>query len=172
MAIKVPTAMVYYSERDAQSERLLCWIPPQQYPDVSDDDEALQRLRKSYPRGVEVRVHRKELEAEGIRFSIAPEDLTKTYKRLKDRGALHESGMIFAATLELNAKAIKSGESLDSLIDTDRQRLSTFPTAATETPPKQAHHIAEPPEMIGGEEPSDVFQRFSVRQHAKSNKNG
>lgn len=164
MAIKVPDAMVYYSERDAQAERLLCWIPPQQYPDIAVDDRALERLRKNYPKGVEVRVQAKELEAEGIKLSVDPEDLTKTYRGLRDKGVLHESGMIIALTLEQNARAVKSGESLDSLISADGQRPEASATRAAGAPLSPVRRMAEPPAMKGDEEPRHVFRRLSVRQ--------
>lgn len=153
MAITVPDEMAYYSERDAQAERLLCWIPPQQYSEVALDDQALQRLRENYPSGLEVRVDPKELEAEGIKLPVDPEDLTRTYRELRDRRVLHESGMIIGATLQHSAKEVKRGASLDSLVG-----------AARERPPRPVRRIAELPRMKGDEEPSGVFRRLSVRQ--------
>lgn len=167
MAIKVPNEMVYYSERDAQSERFLCWIPHQQYRDVAVDEQALQRLRQDYPMGVEVRVDPEELKAVGIKLPVAPVDLIKTYKGLQNKDVLHESGMIIARTLERIAKEAVRGETLDYLIDADSRQPLSFHTPARRKPQKPVNRIVELPEMKGDEEPQSVFQRLSVRQLSK-----
>jgi hypothetical protein len=164
MAIRVPAEMVYYLERDADAQRLLCWIPPQQYEDVAVDDQALQRLQRDYPRGVEVRVDARELEAEGIRLPVPPHDLMETYRGLRDREVLHESGMIIARTLERTAEAAIRGERLDSVIEADQRQPRSFPAPAPGEPLRQVRRLADAPEMVGDEEARTVFQRLTVRQ--------
>lgn len=166
MAVKVPDEMVYYIERDAQAERLLCWIPPEQYPDVAVDEQALERLRKNYPRGVEVRVHPQELKAEGITLSVEPEALTGTYRALAEKGVLHDSGMIIAPTLERNAKAMEDGESIDALINADRAGPTILSARAPHDEPGPIRRIPDQPLAKGDEEPLDMFRRLSVRQRS------
>jgi hypothetical protein len=139
MTIKVPDQVVFYSERDHEVEMLLCWIPPSKFDEVAVNQEAAKRLRQNYPKGVELRIEPKELEAEGIKLDVSPDDLAKTYKALRDRNALHESGMIIGQALQHRAEALQPDISAD-----DR--------------------ISELPEMVGDEEPVMAFRRLSVRQ--------
>jgi hypothetical protein len=166
MAIKVPDQMVYYSERDAKAERILCWIPSARYRDVAVDDEALRRLQQNYPTGVEVRVQPDELEAEGIRLPVTPDEIIDSYKGLRSKGVLHESGMIIARTLERIAELASAGEMFDSLIDAN-SRQPAYATLAPGEPTGAVRRIAELPKMNGGEEPRTVFRRLSVRQRAR-----
>ena len=167
MAIKVPKTMVYYSEKDAQSGRLLCWIPRGVYRYVAIDGQALRRLKKNYPTGVEVRVDRQELEVEGIKLPVALDDLIETYRGLQNKGALHESGMILASTLERMTEAASRGETLDSLIEAYSRQPISSPTPVRGKSRRLVRHIADLPEMKGDEESQAVFQRISVRQRDK-----
>lgn len=168
MAIKVPSEMVYYSERDAQSERLLCWIPPHNYPEVTAGDAgALQRLQRRYPSGVEVRVDARELDAERIQLPVPPDTLVKTYRGLKVRGALNESGQVVAQALHEAAQAIEGGDTLEAVIEVDRRRRLVRPADTLPGPPERAfRNIADEPEMKGDEDPRTVYRRLSVRKPA------
>jgi hypothetical protein len=168
MAIKVPSEMVYYSERDAQSERLLCWIPPQQYPEVTAGDaQALQRLQQNYPTGLEVRVDARELSAEAIQLPVPPQKLVETYRALKAKGALNESGLIVAQALHEAAQAREGGETLDAVIEVDRRRRLVRPADTLPGPAERAFRsIADEPEMKGDEDPRAVYRRLSVRKTA------
>jgi hypothetical protein len=167
--IKVPSEMVYYLERDAQAERLLCWIPPGRYPDVAKDGQVRERLGKIYIRGIEVRVQSEELEAEGIRLSVDCEDLIEAYRDLRNRGALHSSGMVIASTLEQYAKAMKATEDLDSTPYGDTSEAAGADSAPDADRLSQlVIRAGEQPSMTGDEEPLDAFQRLSVRQKTGS----
>ena len=165
MAIKVPDKLVYYSDRDHEVDILLCWIPPSEYDDVAVNQGAADQLRRRYPKGVEVRVEPKELEAEGIKLEVAPDDLAKTYRAFQERNALNESGMVIGKTLQRNAKALQRGVSIDDLVASGGEPDRTRPSRAAVGTPRRVSRITEFPEMVGDEEPAEAFQRLSVRQH-------
>ena len=151
MGIKLPKSMVYYSESRNQPEYLLCWIPPDSFPDVARDDRALDHLRKYYPNGIEIEVSEQALEAAGIKLALRPDDLRDAYVQLHEENRLHESGMIAAETLQSIAGALA-------------EVSFAAEGAAMARPMADAsllERTAEPPEMTGDEDAETVFGRLS-----------
>ena len=153
MAIKVPDEIVFYLENDAQSERLLCWIPPRDYENVATDQAALKRLRRNYPRGIEIRMNEKELEQEGIKLEVKSEDLKRAYHRIQADHGLPGRGMVNVRVL------IREG------IQPVREASETDDSFGIS--PDLVDGRSIPLSMTGDEEPPKVFKRLSVRQMAK-----
>ena len=152
MAIKVPDEMVFYPEKDAQSERLLCWIPPQDYEKVAIDDAALKRLRRNYPRGIEIRMRDKELEQEGIHLEVPSKKLENIYRTLQTEHTLPERIVMNRAILVRKGIRVVRG-------------TSTTEDAA-DASPNLFDDLSKSVAMAGDEEPPEVFRRLSVRQMA------
>ena len=176
MAIKLPKSMVYYSESRSEPESLLCWIPPQDYPDVARDAEALEELRRYYPQGIEVEVSEEALEAEGIELGPHPADLRTAYVQLHEANMTHESGMITAEKLLPIVWALQRGASIEELRDHIETIASVSSGAAAlegiepvtgwkkllwRTPLVEGTDV--PPETTGDEDAKAVFRRLSVR---------
>jgi hypothetical protein len=164
--IKLPKKIVIYPQKRSKPDYLLCWIPADGYAQVAINQEVQEELESDYPNGLEVELSEDGLEEFGIHLESTPEKLRQAYLELNDQAVLPESGMIEVASLVNFIGERRGGRTTEEI--TQPEALSF---GVTESDPLQ--YLKEGPEMVGDEDPQNMFQRFSVRQvKQKTDQNG
>ncbi len=158
--IKLPKKIVIYPQKRSRPDYLLCWIPPDFYKDVSIDQEVEKEMESDYPNGIEIELSEDGLQEFGIQLNATPEKLRQAYLELNSEDALPESGMVESAMLEKILEEREAGRSIEEITKPPQPDALSFDI--TESDP--LHLLKEGPEMIGDEEPQELFQRLSVRQ--------
>ena len=167
--IKLPKKIVIYPQKRSKPDYLLCWIPTDGFAQVAMNQETREELETDYPNGLEVELSEDGLEEFGIQFAASPEELRQAYLELNDQAVLPESGMIEVASLEKFIRERSGGRSIEEI--TQPAPLEALSFGVTESNPLQ--YLKEGPEMVGDEDPQNMFQRFSVRQvKQKTDQNG
>jgi len=104
--ISIPEKRAYYPASEGEQDRLLCWIPVQEFESMVRDGRIPQDLADDYPGGVEVEVSTSAFAEFGVDLGITPENIAKTYKVLRTRGGLPKSGVVDGASLESTVQRI------------------------------------------------------------------
>ena len=158
--IKLPKKIVIYPQKRSKPDYLLCWIPPKSFEQVANNQEVQEELSNDYPSGLEVELSEDGLEEFGIRFESSPAALREAYLELNEQDVLPLSGMIEVESLERFIGERGSGRSIEEITETSPPETLSF--GVSESDPLQS--LKEGPEMVGDEDPQNLFQRFSVRQ--------
>ena len=158
--IKLPKKIVIYPQKRSKPDYLLCWIPSDRYQDVAINAEAEGELKSDYPNGIEIELSEDGLQEFGIQLNASPEKLRQAYLELNSEDALPKSGMIEAAMLKKIIEEREAGRSIEEITKPPQPDALSFDV--TESNP--LHLLKDGPEMIGDEDPQELFQRLSVRQ--------
>ena len=158
--IKLPKKIVIYPQKRSKPDYLLCWIPSDRYQDVAINAEAEGELKSDYPSGIEIELSEDGLQEFGIQLNASPEKLRQAYLELNSEDALPKTGMIEAEMLEKIIEEREAGRSIEEITKPPQPDALSFDV--TESDP--LHLLKEGPEMIGDEDPQELFQRLSVRQ--------
>jgi hypothetical protein len=167
--IKLPKKIVIYPQKRGKPDYLLCWIPADHYEQVAANQQIQEELESGYPNGLEIEFSEDGLEEYGIQFEFSPEELRQAYLEVNQQGVLPKSGMIEVETLVGLINERSSGRSIEEITQPAPPEAHSF--GVVESDPLR--ELKEGPEMVGDEDPQDMFKRFSVRQvKQKSDQNG
>jgi hypothetical protein len=158
--IKLPKKVVIYPQKRSKPDYLLCWIPANSFEQVATNQEVREELESDYPSGLEIEFSEEGLAEFGIQFDSSPEELRQAYLDLNAQDVLPESGMIEIDALERFIVEMRGGRSIEEITQPAPPDALSF--GVTESDPLQ--YLKEGPEMVGDEDPQNMFQRFSVRQ--------
>jgi len=157
--IKLPKKTVIYPQKRSKPDYLLCWIPADGYEKVAINQDVQEELETDYPNGLEVELSEDGLEEFGIHFEYPPDELRAAYLELNAQGVLPESGMVEVEALEGYIRERSAGRSIEEIIQPSPPEGLSFEVGGSE--PLQ--NLKEGPEMVGEEDPQDLFQRMAVR---------
>ena len=104
--IRTPEKRAYYPASENEQDRLLCWIPKEEFDSMVQDGRIPQELADDYPGGVEVEVSASAFDEFGVDLGITPEDIARTYAVLRTQSTLPESGIVDGASLESHVRRI------------------------------------------------------------------
>jgi len=158
--IKLPKKIVIYPQKRTNPDYLLCWVPANAYQEVAINQEVQEELESDYPSGIEVELSDDGLEEFGILFESSPDELRQAYLELNGQDVLPQSGMIEVESLQKYIKERGGGRSIEEITQPAPPESLSF--GMTDSDP--LHNLKEDPEMVGDEDPQNMFQRFSVRQ--------
>jgi hypothetical protein len=158
--IKLPKKIVIYPQKRSKPDYLLCWIPADSYEHVASNQDVQEELTNDYPSGIEVELSEDGMEEFGIQFESSPDELRRAYLELNEEDLLPQSGMIEVDFLVKYIDERSGGRSIEEITQPAPAEALSFGVA--ESDPLQK--LKEGPEMVGDEDPQNMFQRFSVRQ--------
>lgn len=157
--IKLPKKIVIYPQKRSKPDYLLCWIPADGYEKVAINQDVKEELETGYPNGLEVELSQDGLEEFGIQFKYSPDELHAAYLELNGQDVLPESGMVEVEALERYIGERSEGRSIEEIMQPSPPEGLSFEVGGSE--PLQ--NLKEGPEMVGEEDPQDLFQRMAVR---------
>jgi hypothetical protein len=143
MKISIPKVRAYYAASPNEPEYLLCWIPAGELAQLASQGRVRPDILEYYPTGLEVEVSQQGLDEFELDLGASPEALRQAFKSLRKMGALPESGMVEAASLE---QMIQNGAGAAGPLE------AALPFVAGGKLPG--------PEMTDGEDPRTVMQQL------------
>jgi len=105
--IKIPKERAYYLASKNEKDRLLCWIPVEEYEHLIQEGHIPQHILDDYPDGLETEVSRPGFNEFQVDLGVSPETIKQAYADLLMRGLLPRSGTVAGAKLESIAREIE-----------------------------------------------------------------
>ena len=100
MKIKTPKERAYYLASKNEKDRLLCWIPAEEYERTVQEGYIPQHILDDYPDGLEIEVSGPGFDEFQLNVGVSPEAIRGAYADLLKRGLLAKSGAVAGARLE------------------------------------------------------------------------
>lgn len=97
--MQIPISRTYYRARE-ETERLLCWIPPDILPELIERGVVSQSLAAANKRGIEFEVTESELGKLGIKLAHSPEVITRAFTYFWKCDRIGVSGRVDADILD------------------------------------------------------------------------
>lgn len=107
--IKIPKERAYYLASQNEEDRLLCWIPAQEYDRLIQEGRLSERVPDSYPDGLEVEVSTSGFAEFQIDLGVSPQALRRAYAELAAGDLLPRSGTVAGGRLESIASDLEGG---------------------------------------------------------------
>jgi hypothetical protein len=107
--IRIPKERAYYLASKNENDRLLCWIPVQDYEHLVQEGRIPRDVLADYPDGLEVEVSTPGFSEFQIDLGAGPEAIKQAYAELAARGLLPSSGAVAGSYLEDIARSIEGG---------------------------------------------------------------
>lgn len=148
MSIKTPKVHCFYPPSKNEKEKLLLWIPKEEYPKFFPDRKKQKEMKKYYPDGIEIEVSSEGFAEHKINMEMKPEKLKKAYHNLVKQDSIPKSGLVDGQSLKKDAKAKTIG------IRTTVSRVRT-----TKKTVKKIRKLPEP-KMTDGDDALTVFSKI------------
>lgn len=100
MRIKIPKERAYYLASPNEEDRLLLWIPAQEYDRLIEEGRLSERVPDNYPDGLEVEVSTPGFAEFQIDVGVTPEAISRAYAELATRDLLPRAGTVAGGHLE------------------------------------------------------------------------
>lgn len=100
MKIKTPKERAYYLASKNEKDRLLCWIPAEEYQHMVREGYIPRHILDDYPDGLEVEVSKPGFNEFQLNVGVSPEAIKEAHKDLLTLGLLPDSGIVDGASLE------------------------------------------------------------------------
>ena len=156
--LKQPDRIVIYPQRDSSPDYLLCWIPAENFTDVSGGSlEVKSELDEYYPTGFETEFSQDGFDEFGISLTYDLEGLRETYLMLSDVGIFAEVDFVDIERLQdyLDNKN-------DPIISDLIKKFSNEEIAIDDLKSNPIlRRLLEKPKTKGNEEPGEAFQKLS-----------
>lgn len=142
--ISIPKQRSYFLASPNERDRLLCWIPPEEYEQMVQGGQIPQRVVDDYPLGLELEVSREDFDEFQLDLGVSPEAIKLALLQALERGEVQPDETVLGTDLESKAREAEQGSA---------KGITDLLAEATPEPQKK---LAEP-EMTEGEDAMSVL---------------
>jgi hypothetical protein len=147
MGIKTPKVHCFYPRSKNEADKLVLWIPKEEYPTFFPQRKKLSEMKKYYPDGIEIEVTDRGFAEYGISLELKPVKLKKAFRDLAKQKVIPESRIVDGGSFKKDAK---------SLLTKSRSRKSG---AGVKRVVKKIRRLPEP-KMTVGDNAFSVFSKI------------